>query len=139
MVFVKSSVYIEKSTPDERKNLPSENWKVFGYLASLSAARSKKFFKANRIWDDLMFDSNKKEKDIEKSSNKIIRSLKSMEVTWTKQQEAAFKKCIKEIWKRKNALIDMEMSIEKVQAAHWSHCHLKGITQICEENTQGRS
>ena len=31
------------------------------------------------------------------------------------------------------------MSIEKVQAAHWSHCHLKGITQICEENTQGRS
>ena len=32
----------------------------FGYLASISAARNRKFFKAKIIGDDLMFDSNKK-------------------------------------------------------------------------------
>ena len=48
-----------------------------------------------------MFDSDKKVKDIEKSLNKIIKPLKSMEVTWTKQQDAAFEKRIKENMKKK--------------------------------------
>ena len=58
-------------TPDERKNLSSENLVCerdlakFVYLAFISAARSNKFSKAKRIRDDLMFDFDKKEKGIE--------------------------------------------------------------------------
>ena len=72
-----------KISPDERKNLPSENLVCERYLDNIGylAARSNKFFKAKRIQDDLMFDFDKKEKDIEKASNKIINSLKSVEVT----------------------------------------------------------
>ena len=72
----------------------------FGYLASISAARNK-FFKAKRILDDLMLDSNKKEKDIVKSPHKIIKSLKAMKFTWKKQQETAIKRRTKENMKLK--------------------------------------
>ena len=72
----------------------------FGYLGSISAARNK-FFKAKRILDDLMLDSNKKEKDIVKSPHKIIKSLKAMKFTWKKQQETAIKRRTKENMKLK--------------------------------------
>ena len=43
------------------ENLVCERYlSKFGYLASISAARNSKFFKAKIIGDDLMFDSNKK-------------------------------------------------------------------------------
>ena len=48
-----------------------------------------------------MFDSGKKEEYIEKSSNKIMKSLESMEVTWTEKQDAALKKQMKENMKKK--------------------------------------
>lgn len=48
-----------------------------------------------------MFDSCKKEENIEKSSSKIIKSLESMEVTWTEKQDAALKKQMKENMKKK--------------------------------------
>ena len=81
-----------------------------GYLASISAARSNKFSKTKGILYDLMLDSNKKEKDTEKSSNKIIKPLKTIKVTWEKQQEAAFKKRTKENMKNKECSNAKEMS-----------------------------
>ena len=90
-----------KMTDDERKNIPSENLvcetylEKFGYLASISTARSNQYFKAERIRDDLMFDFvEKKEEDIEKSSCQIMKSFKSMEVIWTTGQEQELKRKI---------------------------------------------
>ena len=86
-------------TDDERKNIPSENLVCerylakFGYLDSISAARSNKYFKAKRIRDDLMLDAlEKKEEDIEKSSCQTMKSLKPMEVIWTTGQEQELKR-----------------------------------------------
>ena len=87
-----------------------------------------------------MFDSKKKEKDTKKSSNKIIKSLKSMEIIWTKLQKAEFKKQIKENMKKKehsNACGDV---IQKRCKQHSGPIvTLKGIAKFCKENTQGRS
>ena len=77
-----------KLTPDERKNIPTENLIAerylgkFGYLASISACHSNKNFKAKRIRDDLLFVGAEIHSDEEvlKSTNKIIQSLKDMEV-----------------------------------------------------------
>ena len=52
---------LHKLTPSERQNIPTENMASerylarFGSLASISAAKSNRFFKAIRIRDDLMF------------------------------------------------------------------------------------
>ena len=68
-------------------------WQTFGYLDSISAARSNKYFKAKRIRDDLMLDAlEKKEEDIEKSSCQTMKSLKPMEVIWTTGQEQELKR-----------------------------------------------
>ena len=51
---------LHKLTHKERKNIPTENMPAerylakFGYLASVSAAKSNRFFKAKRIRDDMM-------------------------------------------------------------------------------------
>ena len=56
---------IFKLTKEELKSLPTENLETerylakFGYLAFPSAARSNKFFKAQRIRDELMFETHK--------------------------------------------------------------------------------
>ena len=99
---------LHKMTSDERKNLPSENLVCerylakFGYLASISAARSNKFFKAQRIRDDLMFNvTEKNEEDVKKSCFKIIKSLQEMEVEWTKSQKEVSKKRVQESLKKK--------------------------------------
>ena len=66
-----------RMTPDERRNLPSENFVCERYLAkisslvSISAARSNNFLKAERSWDDSMSDSNKKEKALNNSQTKL--------------------------------------------------------------------
>ena len=66
-----------RMTPDERRNLPSENVVCERYLAkisslvSISAARSNNFLKAERSWDDSMSDSNKKEKALNNSQTKL--------------------------------------------------------------------
>ena len=72
-----------KLTPDERKNIPTENLIAerylgkFGYLASISVCHSNKNSKAKRICDDLLFVGAEIHSDEEvlKSTNKIIQSL----------------------------------------------------------------
>ena len=56
---------IHKLTPEQRKNMPTDNMESesyltkSGYLASVSTSKSNKFFKAKRIRDDLMFNMKK--------------------------------------------------------------------------------
>ena len=53
---------IHELTPEQRENISTQNIESerylakFGYLASVSASKSNKFFKAKRIRDDLMFN-----------------------------------------------------------------------------------
>lgn len=57
---VRRATELHKLTPEERKNLPTNNINAerylakFGYLASKSAQHSNRFFKAKRIRDDLI-------------------------------------------------------------------------------------
>ena len=83
---------LHKLTHDERKNIPTENMEAerylsrFGYLASVSAAKSNKFFKASRIRDDMMFKTTMKEEkeSLTKTTKRIVKRLNEMEVDWTK-------------------------------------------------------
>lgn len=60
-----------------------------GALMSTSTIKSNRYFKANCIRDDLMFDQNmsKYEQVINWSISKIIRKLKSMAVSLTEKQK----------------------------------------------------
>ena len=83
---------LHKLTYSELQNIPTENLCTerylaqFGMLASLSAARSNKHFKALRIRDDMMF-GKVQEQDVDKRSSSIMKSLDSMELKWTKKQK----------------------------------------------------
>jgi hypothetical protein len=79
---------------DERKNIPTENltaeryFSEFDRLATVSAANRNRFFKANRIRDDLMFVSTMDEQTDRspESSKKILKKLDEMELTWSTLQ-----------------------------------------------------
>ena len=75
----------------------------FGYLASISTCHSNKNFKAKRIRDDLLFIGAEIHSDEEvlKSTNKIIQSLKDMEVKWTEQQREAMNQKLAENLKKR--------------------------------------
>ena len=89
---------LHRLTQEERKNIPTENMEAerylthFGYLASVSAAKSNRFFKANRIRDDMMFQSSLyTEEEVSRATKRIIKNLNEMEVDWTKEQWKAWK------------------------------------------------
>ena len=90
---------LHKLSHDERKNIPTENMEAerylsrFGYLASVSAAKSNKFFKASRIRDDMMFQTTMEDKkeSMTKATKRIVKRLNEMEVDWTKDQKNAWK------------------------------------------------
>ena len=90
-----------KMCPKDLRNLPTENMPAerclsrFGYLASLSAHRSNKFFKAKRIKDDMMFYSSR-ESNKEVASKKVLKALKDMEVSWTHDQKNRLKQRVKQ-------------------------------------------
>ena len=87
---------LHKLTPEEHECVPTENLKCerylarFGGLASVSAAKSNRFYKAKSIRDDLMFETkmtNDKKIDVTASTTKIINQLKNMERDWTAIQK----------------------------------------------------
>ena len=86
-------------TSEERRNIPTENMEAerylarFGHLASVSASRSNKFFKAKRIRDDMMFTSTAADiqNATETTSRRVIKKLNQMEVDWTAKQRAEWK------------------------------------------------
>ena len=60
----------------------------FDALARLSAARSTKYFKTKRIRDDFMFDKKMMDEEMVKATKKkVLDELKSMDLTWTKEQK----------------------------------------------------
>ena len=91
---------LHELSEEERKNIPTENLSCerylarFGNLASLSAARSNRFFKGKRIRDDLMFQKSMvDEESVTDVTRNIIKELKSMGLKWTDDQ--------KQLWKEK--------------------------------------
>ena len=85
---------LHKLNEQQLNNLPTNNLVserylgAFGYLASLSAKRSNKFFKGIRIRDDLMFWGNQQEtKAYERRDLAKVRKLDEMESVWNKQQQ----------------------------------------------------
>lgn len=85
---------LHKLSHEERKNLPTENLPCerylgrFDALARLSAARSNKYFKTKRIRDDFMFDKKMMDEEMVKATKKkVLDELKSMGLTWTKEQK----------------------------------------------------
>ena len=83
-------------TSEERKNIPTVNMEAerylarFGHLASVSASRSNKFFKAKRIRDGMMFTSSAADiqNATDTTSRSVIKKLNQMEVDWTAKQRA---------------------------------------------------
>ena len=69
---------------EERKNIPTESLATerylatFGYLASISASRSNKNFKAKRIRDDLMFSSVESDVEASRKTESIVKQQQSM-------------------------------------------------------------
>lgn len=92
---------IFKLTKDELKSLPTENLETerylakFGYLAARCAAKSNIFFKAEVLRNDLMFETHKQVADLERENLKVLKQLKQMEITWTKDQHDQLTKKIK--------------------------------------------
>ena len=82
---------------EERTNIPTENLVAerhmakFGYLVSISASRSNKFFKAKRIRDDLMFTVEDEGGTTKVAANHIIKALEHLEVQWTDDQKKNWK------------------------------------------------
>ena len=82
------AVQLYAMTDEARKNIPTENLVTerylakFGYLASLSASRSNKNFKAKQIPDDLILSSVEIDVKVLKKTESIIKDLQSMEVMW---------------------------------------------------------
>ena len=74
---------LHKLTPEVRECVPTGNLKCehylsrFGGLASVSAAKSNRFYKAKRIRDDLMFDTkmSNDEAKVNKSTRNVIEEL----------------------------------------------------------------
>ena len=114
----KRATEIFKLSDGEIKSLPTENLETerylakFGWLASQSAARSNKNFKAQRIRDDLMFETNKKAESLNKKNLAIFKNLKSMEMNWTTEQKEQIKIKIRanlEKQKRKNEYVESNL------------------------------
>ena len=78
---------------EEKTNIPKENLVAeqylakFGYLASISASCSNKFFKAKRIRDDVMFTVGDEGETRKVATNHIIKALEHLEVQWTDDQK----------------------------------------------------
>jgi len=85
---------LHKLKDDERKNIPTENltaeryFSEFDRLATVSAAKRNRFFKANRIRDDMMFISSMDDQAnrSSESTKRILKQLDEMEMTWSAQQ-----------------------------------------------------
>ena len=92
---------------EERANIPTENLVAepylakFGYLASISASRSNKFFKAKRTRDDLMFTVGGEGETTKAATNHIIKALEHLEVEWTDEQKKKWKEKISKNIKKK--------------------------------------
>ena len=103
---------------EERKHLPTNNLNCerylakFGVLASESAQRSNRFFKAKRIKDDLMFFGVNK-KDIERSAIGIMKALDKREDGWTKNQKVLKKERLKKLIANKGRANDFIDNILK--------------------------
>ena len=108
---------------EERKNLPTENLSTerclarFGNLASLSAAHSNRFFKAKRIRDDLLFNTNETG-NTEMASTNVLRNLDAMEMLWTEKQKEAMKKRL----------------IERIQKSQKEGQFLNHLVHKCKEH-----
>ena len=82
---------------DQLLNIPTHNIASerllarFGYLASVSAVHSNRWFKAKRIRDDIMFHNTGGGGDMSPATNKethdILKKMKSMESEWTTKQK----------------------------------------------------
>ena len=105
---------LHKLSAAERKGLPSHNIAAevylgkFGYLASLSAERSNRFFKGKRIRDDLTSLCVIVE-NVDNSTLKIMKCLDEMEITWTSSKKERKKEyLLQNVLKkqRNNDLID---------------------------------
>ena len=100
---------LHKLSYQERKNLPTENLSAerylakFGYLVSVSASKSNKFFKAKRIQDDMMFNVNLTvgEEEVTKLTKRVTKILKEMELQWTASQKHVWKTKVKEAMNKK--------------------------------------
>ena len=101
---------IHQLTPEQRENIPTENIESerylakFGYLASVSASKSNKFFKAKRIRDDLMFNEASTEENVKKSTRQITKVLNEIEMKWTEHQKQIWKKVEDGMKKKARAL-----------------------------------
>lgn len=97
-----------KLADDQLKHIPSENMicernlAKFGYLASISAVHSNKYFKANRIRDDLMFSEGDEGcGDADSKMKIIVRELDKLECKWVHSQKNALKEKIKSSLEKK--------------------------------------
>ena len=77
----------------------------FRYLASISASKSNKFFKAKRIHNDLMFNRQMtNEEDVSKSTRRITKVLNEMEINWTEDQKQIWRNKVEESMKKARPL-----------------------------------
>ena len=104
---------VHKLRKEERQNIPTENMEAerylarFGYLASVSAAKSNRFFKANRIRDSMFQTSlHAEEEALSKATQRIIQNLNEMEVKWTQEQRKAWKAKVEAGMKKKACTLE---------------------------------
>lgn len=106
------AVQLYAMTDEGRKNIPTENLVTerylakFGYLASLSASRSNKNFKAKQIPDDLILSSVEIDVKVLKKTESIIKDLQSMKVMWTESKDISGKERKSKNVKKKQPMND---------------------------------
>lgn len=121
----KRATEIFNLSDSEIKSLPTENLETerylakFGWLASQSAARSNKNFKAQRIRDDLMFETKKRAECLDKKKSEIFKKLKAMELNWTDDQKQQLKVKIRaNLEKQKHINAYAESILKKCKSHH---------------------
>lgn len=106
---------IHKLSTDQRAYLSTNNIEAernlgkFGYLASMSAKRSNKYFKAKRIRDGMMFSKDSDRKEVNRKALKIMNKLDEMEMVWVEEQKEEKLKVLEHKLKKKhnaNAFLD---------------------------------
>lgn len=139
---VPRATQIHKLSPEQRKNLPTNNLccerylAKFGYLASQSASHSNKLFKGKRIKDDLMLLQESEETRVANSMRSVMKRLDEMELSWSGKQKGKKKERLMENLRKKMRGKDfVDLLLKKCKEHNGPVTSIEELQNLVKENS----
>ena len=134
---------LHELTPEQRKNLPTNNLCCerylgrFGYIAAQSAAQSNKNFKGKRIRDDLMtIQETDDQPRIDRAMISVIKELDEMEIVWTEQQKKKQReKLLDNLKKKKKSIEFVDIVLKKCKEHHGPVTSVQELKQLVQKKS----